>query len=129
MKNQSIRWRSPANSLRYDFRSKLYDGLLPFVALLLLGALVELGLRPVVWMWGEIVLLVLGLGLMAVAMFSLQRGLAQRMVEATRGWYGMAAGLLAWRVLDIAGLLSGAEKSSLGSILALVLAGLVVGQL
>ena len=86
---------------RRDLRSKLLDGLLPAVALYLLAMPVLLPVDLIDWRFGRSGLLVYILGLMGIAMFSLQRGLVSRYSETARAWYGMAGGLRAWSVIEI----------------------------
>ncbi len=107
---------------RRDLTSKLLDGLLPALVLYLLFMLVALGLKPIRAIFGGPGLLIYALGLLGVAMFSLQRALVPRFSETTRAWYGMAAGLLAWAVTEIGGLMDGSELfTPRGAILLLML--------
>ena len=87
---------------RRDLRSKLVDGLLPTGVFYLLAMLAIMPAPLVERFWGGPGLLLYLLGLLAVAMYSLQRGLVSRYSETTRAWYGMAGGLLAWSVVELA---------------------------
>lgn len=87
---------------RRDLRSKLSDGLLPAVVLYLLAILAVMPVQIIGRFWGRPGLLVYLLGLLAVAMYSLQRALVHRYSEVIRAWYGMSGGLLAWAVIDLA---------------------------
>ena len=110
---------------RRDLRSKLLDGLLPAVALYLLAMLVLLPVDLVDWRFGRSGLLVYILGLMGVAMFSLQRALVSRYSETARAWYGMAGGLLAWSVLEIGAVLDNRPVSGAATMIVLMMAALV----
>ncbi len=88
---------------RRDLRSKLIDGLLPTAVFYLLAMLAIMPAPLIARFWGGPGLLLYLLGLLAVAMYSLQRALVNRFSEATRAWYGMAGGLLAWSVVELAG--------------------------
>ena len=76
---------------RRDLRSKILDGLLPALVLYLLLMLILFGLKPIQAFFGGPGLLVYVIGLLGVAMFSLQRSLMTSMSESARAWYGMAA--------------------------------------
>jgi hypothetical protein len=116
-------------SLKTDIRSKLIDGLLPGVALYLLVMLVRLSLGPVQMLFGQAGLLVLALGLLGVAMFSLQRSLVDKPHEPTRGWYGMAGGLLTWWVAVITLQIDGKAIDGLSGLILLIVSALVLAQL
>jgi len=66
------------------------------------------------------------LGLMAVAMFSLQRALVPRYAETTRAWYGIAGGMLAWAVAQIGSLADGSSLEGMSAILLLTMLSLTI---
>jgi hypothetical protein len=74
-------------------------------------------------------MLLLAFGLLAVSMFSFHRSLVESFSETTRGWYGMAGGMLAWWVAVITLEMDGKPLGGLSGILLLILAGLVLAQL
>jgi len=110
---------------RRDLRSKLLDGLLPAVALYLLAVLVLLPVDLIEWRFGRSGLLLYILGLMGIAMFSLQRALVSRYSETARAWYGMAGGLLAWSVIEIGALLDNRPVSGAATMVVMMMAALV----
>jgi hypothetical protein len=110
---------------RRDLRSKLLDGLLPAVALYLLTMLALLPVDLIDWRFGRSGLLVYILGLMGVAMFSLQRALVSHYSETARAWYGMAGGLLAWSVIEISMVLDSRPISGAATVVVLMMAALV----
>lgn len=120
---------NPLMDYRRDLRSKLLDGLLPAVALYLLAMLVILPVDLVNWKFGRAGLLVYILGLMGVSMFSLQRALVVRFSETARAWYGMAGGLLAWSVIEIASVLENRPVSGTSTAIFLMMAALVTALL
>lgn len=120
--NKALSWNA-------DVRSKLVDGLLPGVTLYLLVMLVRLALQPVEILFGPAGLLVLALGLLGISMFSLARSLVDKPHETTRGWYGMAGGLLAWWVAAITLRMDGKTTGGLADVILLILAALVLAQL
>jgi hypothetical protein len=113
---------------RRDFHSKLFDGLLPALVLYL-AMLVIMQAEVIASMFGGAGLLVYQLGLLAVAMFSLQRALAPRFSETARGWYGMAGGLLAWSVFELGQMVEKRSFSGPTMALTLIMAVLVTGLL
>lgn len=114
---------------RRDLRSKLLDGVLPALVLYLLLMLVVFGLGPIERLFGGPGLFLYILGLLGIAMFSLQHALLLRLAETTRAWYGMAAGVLAWAVTDISGLLQGGQTATLREGITLIMAWLVLALL
>ena len=114
---------------RRDLRSKILDGLLPAVALYLLVMLVLLPVDLIDWRFGRSGLLVYILGLMGVAMFSLQRALVTRYSDTARAWYGMAGGILAWSVIELASVLDNRPVSGSAAVVILMMAALVTALL
>jgi hypothetical protein len=114
---------------RRDLRSKLLDGLLPALVLYLLLMLVVFGLAPIVRLFGGPGLFLYMVGLLGIAMFSLQHALLLRLPETTRAWYGMAGGVLAWAVTEISGLLAGGKEATLREMIGLIMAWLVIALL
>jgi hypothetical protein len=85
-----------------EWRSKLADGVMPSVVLILTWMLVALAVRPVQQVFGEPGLMVYILGLLAVAMFALQASIQEKFSLTLRAWYGTAGGFLAWVVTELA---------------------------
>jgi hypothetical protein len=110
---------------RRDLRSKIFDGLLPALVLYLLLMLILFGLGPIRSFFGGPGLMVYDLGLLGVSMFSLQRSLANGLSETTRAWYGMAAGVLVWSVVEISALLEPTIEPGLRGTILLILVSLV----
>lgn len=110
---------------RRDLSSKLLDGLLPAAVLYLLNLLVIMPTGLIEFNFKRSGLLVFMIGLMAVAMFSLQRALVARFSETVRAWYGVAGGLLAWLVVETGSRLDGNAFPSPTAALLLVMSGLV----
>lgn len=112
-----------------DLRSKFLDGLLPAVVLYLLIMLIVLSLNLIQRRFEGPGLFMYMLGLMAVAMFSLQRGLVSRYAETTRAWYGIAGGMLAWAVAQIGSLTNGSSMADMNAILLLIMLSLTIALL
>ena len=77
------------------------------------------------WRFGRSGLLVYILGLMGIAMFSLQRSLVSRYSETARAWYGMAGGLRAWSVIEIGAVLDNRPVSGAATMVVLMMGALV----
>lgn len=108
-----------------DLPSKILDGFLPALVLYLLLMLILLGLGPIQTFFGGPGLMVYVLSLLGVAMYSMQRSLALRLSETTRAWYGMAAGVLAWAVVEISAMLEPSAGPGLRGTILLMLVSLV----
>lgn len=112
-----------------DWQSKLADGVLLSVILVLMWLTTSLILRPLNVLFGMPGLLVLALVLMAVSMYMLQQAIVSRRLEVHRTWYGIAGGFLSWLVVLITGQMGVPIFSNLASVLLLVLMGLIVAIL
>lgn len=108
-----------------DLASKFFDGILPVIVLYLLWQTILLPMGILYHRSGGPGLMVYALALIAVAVYSFQRGLNTRFAETTRGWYGMAGGLVAWAATEFASMLSGGNLSALDTAIALLLAILI----
>lgn len=114
---------------RRDLRSKFLDGLLPALVLYLLIMQIVLPLEPILRTFGEPGLLVYTLGLLAVGMFSLQHALEPRLAESARAWYGMAAGMLSWSVVQISSLSDSSALVKGSAVMSVLLISLTVTAL
>ena len=116
-------------NIHRDLTSKFVDGLIPAFILYLLNVLILMTIGPLDRFFGGTGLLVFVIGLVAVAMFSLQRALWSRSSEVARAWYGMAGGLLAWWVIEASSLLENRPLVGLASFVVLIMASLMTGLL
>jgi hypothetical protein len=112
-----------------DWWSKLTDGVLLAVILLLLWMTISLTIRPINAMFGAPGLLLFVLGLMAVSMYTLQQSIISRQPDTHRAWFGIAGGFLAWSVVLITSQMGVPIFPNLASMLLLVLMALVVAIL
>ncbi len=117
---------TPQVGWRHDLRAKLFDGLLPAVVLYLLIMQIVLPLELILRSFGEPGLLVYTLGLLAVGMFSLQRAMEPQLGETTRAWYGMAAGMLSWSVVQISSLTDRSALTGRSAVMTVLLITLTV---
>lgn len=108
-----------------DLDSKFFDGILPVLVLYLLWQTILLPVGILYHRFGGPGLMVYALALIAIAVYSFQRGLNTRYAETTRGWYGMASGLIAWAATEFASMLSQSTLSNLDTAIALLLAILI----
>lgn len=108
-----------------DFSSKFFDGILPVFVLYLLWQTTLLPVGILYHRFGGPGLMVYALALIAISAYSFQRGLSTRIAETTRGWYGMASGLLAWAATEYTSLITRSSLSNLDTAIPLLLAILV----
>jgi hypothetical protein len=111
-----------------DWRSKLVDGVLSAFVLCLTWLVVALSIGPVEVIFGTPGLLIYVLGLMAIAVYSLQQSMNNHHAEPTRAWYGAAGGFLAWSVVSVSAHFGLPVQKSSGLIL-IIMAGLIVAEL
>ena len=119
-------WNARLTQFNHEWFSKLTDGILAAVVLVLLWLVVYLAVRPIQAMFGNPGLLVYVLGLLAVSMFSLQQALLLRHSETTRAWYGMAGGFLAWSVTEVVNQLGVPLLPGLAGMVLLIMVALIV---
>lgn len=112
-----------------EWQSKLTDGVLLSVILILLWLTFSLTLRPLHILLGMPGLLVFVLGLMAVSMYTLQQAIVSRRLDAYRAWLGITGGFLCWLVVLITGQMGVPIFPNLASVLLLVMVGLIVAIL
>ncbi len=114
---------------KFELRSKLLDGVLAPLVLVLLSILLALIVRPVVIVFSRPGLLVYAVIILAAAVVSLERSVVLRYVDTARAWWGMLGGLLTWTVIDIANMISTNSIASETGVLSMMLVILVVGVL
>lgn len=119
-------WLSQNNR---EWWSKLTDGLLPALILILLWRTISLAVAAIDAQFGMPGLLIYGLGLLAISMFSLQQALLARHSETLRAWYGIVGGFLAWSVAEVCAHLGLPILPSLAGVLMLIMVGLIVALL
>lgn len=117
-----------ANPLRnnQEWWSKLTDGVLPAVILILLWMMIALVDRPIQLVFGMPGLLVYDLGLLAVAMFALQQALHNQHSETLRTWYGIVGGFLSWAVVEVSSELGVSLLPNLASLILLIMVSLII---
>src|SRR5512135_3426146 len=114
---------------KFELRSKLLDGLLAPLVMVLLSVLLALIIRPVEIIFSRPGLLVYAVILLAAAVVSLERCVVLRYPDTTRAWWGMLGGLLTWTVIEISNMISANSIVSETGVLSMMLVGLVVGVL
>ncbi len=114
---------------KFELRSKLLDGLLAPLVMVLLSILLALIVQPVQIVFSRPGLLVYTVILLAAAVVSLERCVVLRYPDTTRAWWGMVGGLLTWTVIENANLISANSVVSETGVLSMMLVGLVVGVL
>ena len=112
-------------SLSPNLWSKLIDGILSVIILCLTWMVIAICIYPIESVFGMPGLLIYILGLLSVAMYSLQQSLVQRKSEPTRAWFGIAAGVICWAVIWISTHV-GASLEFPATIIFLIMVGLIV---
>ncbi|GIV66857.1 MAG: hypothetical protein KatS3mg047_1250 [Bellilinea sp.] len=111
------------------WKSKLYDGILPALVMILLALLFKLLFIPVEVMFGIPGLLIYTLIFLAGGVYSLGKSVQMRFDEITRAWYGLIAGLSLWFAVETAGHLGESSFSIEVEAVMLLLAVLVTTTL
>ncbi len=114
---------------KFELRSKLLDGLLAPLVLVLLTILLALIIRPVEIVFSRPGLLVYSVVLLAAGVVSLERCVVLRYPDITRAWWGMLGGLLIWTVIETGNLISANSIVSEVGVLSLMIVILCVGVL
>ncbi len=121
--------RGASMEKKFDLRSKLLDGLLAPLVLVLLSILLALIVRPVEIIFSRPGLLVYSVILIAAAVVSLERCSVLRYPDTTRAWWGMLGGILTWTVIETSNMISANDLVSETGVLSMMLVGLVTGVL
>ena len=79
-----------------DLKSKINDGLISALILVVLLTMCVLLMRPVQILTGRPGLLVYTLSLMALSAYCLEHSLQPARPDISHAWFGMAGGLLGW---------------------------------
>ncbi len=114
---------------KFELRSKLLDGLLAPLVLVLLSILLALIIRPVEIVFSRPGLLVYSVVLLAAAVVALERCVVLRYPDTTRAWWGMLSGLLTWTVIETGNMISANSIVSEVGVLSMMLVILIVGVL
>jgi len=86
---------------RQDLRSKLLDGIFAGGMLFLLLFVLRLIAIPIGNRFGRLGLLNLDVGVIAIAVFSLDRALSAKRADTTLAWYGAVGGILGWFAIEL----------------------------
>lgn len=119
-------WVARLPQKQRDWFSKLTDGVLASIILVLLWLTILLGLRPISLRYGPPGLLVFVIGLLAVSMYAFQQSLSKRHGETVRAWYGMAGGFLAWSVVETVAYLGVPVLPNMAGVVIFILVALIV---
>ncbi len=111
---------------KWDWVSKLRDGLLPAFVMLLLILVPSLLMLPIQNHYSRPGLLVYMLILLTGGVVTLARSLPEDRPMVRRGWYGLSGGMLTWMALEVTDRLSGAGLTSLNAVPFFLILGLIV---
>lgn len=114
---------------KWNWVSKLRDGLLPALVMLLLIVVPSLLMLPIQTRFGRPGLLVYMLVLLMLGMILLEQSLHEDQPIIRRAWYGLAGGMLTWMATEVTDRLSEAGLISLDAVPFLLILGLVIAIL
>jgi hypothetical protein len=115
--------------MSFDMRSKLLDGLLTPLTMVLFSVLIALLIRPVEILFQRPGLLVYTVILLAFAILALERCVVPRYPDYIRAWAGMVSGMLTWYVIEMSNFIGVKGVTSETGMISMMLVGLVVGVL
>lgn len=114
---------------QFDFgnnlKSRIIDGILPAVILILTWLLVVLTIHPIQQALGQPGLMIYTLGLLAIAMFALQHAVLEKHSHILRAWYGIASGFLGWAVTEVSISLNAPIFAAPGGVILIIMVALV----
>ena len=113
----------------FEIKSKLMDGLVAPLFLILITILVALLIKPVEILFQRPGLLVYTVVLLAAAIVSLERSVVLRFPDASRALWGAVGGLLTWNVIELSNLIGTQGLITETGVLLLMLVGLIIGVL
>lgn len=114
---------------KWNWVSKLRDGLLPALVMLLLIVVPSLLMLPIQTRFGRPGLLVYMLVLLMLGMILLERSLHEDRPIIRRAWYGQAGGMLTWMATEVTDRLSETGLISLDAVPFFLILGLVIAIL
>ncbi len=114
---------------KFELRSKLVDGLLTPLVLVLLSVLLALLVRPIEIIFQRPGLLIYTIILLAFAILSLERCVVPRYSDVVRAGWGIVGGVLTWAVIEMSNLIGVRGLTSETGMISMVLVGLVIGVL
>ncbi len=110
---------------KWDWVSKLRDGLLPAFVMLLLILVPSLLILPIQNHYSRPGLLVYMLILLAGGVVTLERSLPENRPMVRRAWYGLSGGMLTWMALEVTDRLGSAGLTSLNAVPFILILGLI----
>lgn len=111
--------------IKRDLTSKLIDGIGAGVILLMLAGLISFLRGPFDRLLGRPGLLAYTLGVLALAIYFLDRSAAPRTTDTRQGWAGMVSGVLGWNVIQLSVELGGVVVPRITEVLLFLMIGLV----
>jgi hypothetical protein len=114
---------------KWDWVSKLRDGLLPAIVLVLLVVVPSVLIPPIQNQLDRPGLLVYMLLLVAIGVLLLAAALHEEQPLIRRAWYGLAGGVITWMATEVSDRLSGTGLTSLNAVPYFLIIGLVIAIL
>lgn len=117
------------DGLWHDMSSKLWDGLIPMAAMVLITLLMHMLAAPVQGLWNTSGLLVYSVALLGLGGVLLNHSVTQNYSETTRGWLGLASGVILWFVILLAERIGGMQMPMQVALMFLIVVGLISATL
>jgi hypothetical protein len=117
------------DGLWHDMNSKVWDGLIPMVVMVLTTLLMHMLAAPVQGLWNTSGLLVYSIALLGLGGVLLNHSVMQNYSEITRGWLGLASGVILWFVILLAERIGGMQMPMQVALMFLIVAGLISATL
>jgi len=112
-----------------DLYSKCVDGVVASLVLVLLMLVVALLQTPVYMGLGRPGMLIFVVAVIAFVAYSLEHAMLNRFTEATRLWWGMVGGILAWAVTSMANKLGNMRLTGAAAMILFLMLALVAASL
>lgn len=114
---------------RKEWQSKLVDGYLVALALILFSLLLGLLIRPIQIQFGKPGLLVYAVFSLAAAIVALERSVNQKVNETYRAMWGLGGGILTWAVIELSNMVGAQAAISETGVLLFMLVATSTGVL
>jgi hypothetical protein len=111
---------------QYDLRSKLLDGVFASGLLILLLLVLRLIITSIGNRFGRLGLLNMDVGLIAIAIFCLDRSLSSQRSDAAVSWFGAIGGLVAWMAAELSFQVGQTPLVTINGLILLILTALIV---
>jgi len=127
--SEEPRYQKITMDSKVDLRSKLVDGVLTPLVLVLISVLLALLIRPIEIIFQRPGLFIYTTVLLAFAIMALERCVVPRYSEVGRACWGIVGGVLTWGVIEMSNFIGVQGLTSETGMVSMALVGLIVGVL